>query len=49
MVTDRNLTYSGDDFVMYTIIEPLCCTTSTNILLYSNFGANKTLKFRPQM
>ena len=37
MVTDDNYTYNGEHCVMYKIVESLCCTPETNIILYVNY------------
>ena len=44
MVMDVNWTYCGDHFVIYTSVEPLCCTPETNITLYVNFISIKRKK-----
>lgn len=33
-MTDSNDTHHGEHCIMYRNVEPLCCTTETNISLY---------------
>ena len=42
MVIDDNYTYDGDHFVIYIIVESLCCT-SENIILYATSTSIKKL------
>ena len=44
MVTEGNYTYCSEHFVMYAIVESLCCTSETNIILYGTYTSIKTSK-----
>lgn len=46
MTPDVNYTYQSEHFIMYIIIESLCYTPETNIILYVNNTSikNKNLK-----
>ena len=37
MVTDGNYTYPGEQWVMYRIVESICCAPETNIILYVDY------------
>ena len=38
-----DVSYCGDHFSMYTIIESLSCTPETNIMLYVNYTSIKVI------
>lgn len=42
MVTDGDYTYRGEHFVMYIVVESLCCASEANIILYINYFNKKT-------
>lgn len=49
MVTEGNYTYCDEHFIMFIIVDSLCCTPETNILLYVNYTSllkNEKLRFR---
>ena len=37
MVTDGDYTYSGEHWIIYNIVESLCCTPETKITSYVNY------------
>ena len=39
---DLECTYHDEHWVMYRVIEALCCTPETNITLYVNYTGTKT-------
>ena len=41
MGTDGNYSYHDEHFVMYIIVESLCCTPEMTILLYVNYTSVK--------
>lgn len=47
MVTDSNHTYHSERFIMYRIVEALCCIPKINIISYSNYTSIK--KSRPPL
>lgn len=44
MATDGNYTYCGEPLVMYLIVETLCCTPETAIILYIDCISIKKMK-----
>ena len=41
MLTDGDYAYCGKQWVIYRIVESICCTSETNIALYVNYNSIK--------